>query len=320
MSMTEQNIYDFLIIGAGCAGASAAMYAARLNLKTAMLGELPGGLITTTDIVENWPGIQKISGPDLAQSLLDHAMSYGVPLINERAVEILKAVPGDSDTQKSGFIVKTESATYLAKAVLIATGSEHRKLGVPGELEFASKGVSYCALCDAGFYRNKVAAVVGGGDSAAKEAILLAEKSSKVYVFVRKDVLRAEAPNQEKMKKLTEAGKLEIRFNTEIAEILGSGKVEKVKLKSGEEVALEGIFVSVGMIPRSDLAKNLGATLTAGGEIMIDRESRTNVPGVYAAGDVTDTKFKQAIIGAAEGITASVDAFEYVGKNNVVCY
>ncbi len=316
--MTGQTVYDLLIIGAGCAGASAAMYGARLNLKTAMLAELPGGLITTTDIVENWPGIKKISGSDLAQSLLDHAISYGVPLINEKALELLKAVPGITGEKKSGYIVKTASSSYPAKTILIATGSEHRKLGVPGEKEFASKGVSYCALCDAGFYKNKTVAVVGGGDSAAKEAILLSEKSSKVYLLVRKDILRAEAPNREKLKKLETEGKVEIRFNTEIEEILGSEKVEEIKLKSGEKLRIDGVFMAVGMIPRSELAKNIGVTLSIGGEIIIDRESTTNVPGIYAAGDVTDTKFKQAIISSAEGITAAVEAFEYVNKNEFV--
>jgi thioredoxin reductase (NADPH) len=315
--MAQQNIYDFLIIGAGCAGASAAMYAARINLKTVMIAELPGGLITTTHSVENWPGIKEISGPDLAQSLLDHAMSYDVQLINEKVEDITKAANAPQGKQ-SGFIVKTASNTYKAKAVLIATGTIHRNLGVPGEHEFANKGVSYCALCDAGFYKGKVVAVVGGGDSAAKEAILLSEKCSKVYMFVRKDVMRAEAPNQEQIKKLVAAGKMELKYNTEIAEITGKDKVERVKLKSGEELPLDGIFVAVGQLPLSGIAKNLGIQLNNTNEIIINKQSETNVPGIYGAGDVTDTKFKQAITGAAEGVTAAFFAFDYLGKNEIV--
>jgi thioredoxin reductase (NADPH) len=316
--MEERKIYDLLIIGAGCAGASAAMYAARLNLKTAMIGEIPGGLITTTHLVENWPGIKQISGPDLAQSLLDHAMSYNVPLINEKVIEIKKAVADVPEGKISGFILKTASGVYSTKCVLIATGSDHRKLGVPGEKELANKGVSYCALCDAGFYRNKIVAVVGGGDSAVKEANLLAEKCSKVYLFVRKDVMRAETTNQKKINELVAAGKVEIRFNTEIAEIIGTEKVIGVKLKSGEEIAMDGVFVAVGLMPSSELAANVGVLVNDRGEIITNRESQTNVPGIYAAGDVTDVKFKQAIIGAAEGVTASVSAFEYIGKTEII--
>ena len=312
--MNDQNTYDLVIIGAGCAGASAAMYAARLNVKVAMIGELPGGLITTTHLVENWPGIKQISGPDLATNLLDHAMSYGVPLINQKVVEVRKAVENPADGV-SGYIVKTGSAEYIAKTVMFATGTEHKKLDVPGEKELANKGVSYCALCDGGFYKNKVVSIVGGGDSAAKEAILLSELCAKVYLFVRGDKLRAEEPNQ---KRLMASQKIEVRKNTQIAEILGSGKVEKVKLVGGEEIELSAVFVAVGHLALSELAKHLGVTLNSRGEIVIDRMSQTNLPGIYAAGDVADSHFKQAITGAAEGVSGAYSAFEYLGKTKVV--
>ena len=164
------EIFDFLIIGAGCAGASGAMYASRLNLKSVMIAEMPGGLITTTHLVENWPGIKSISGPDLASSIMDHATSFGVPLKNETVLDI-EAVPISEELEqagkKPGFVVRTASNQYLTKTILFATGSHHRKLGLPSEEQFENRGVSYCALCDAAFFKNKPVAVVGSGDSAA---------------------------------------------------------------------------------------------------------------------------------------------------------
>lgn len=316
--MSEATIYDLIIIGAGCAGASGAMYAARLNLKTAMVAELPGGLITTTHIVENWPGIKQISGPDLAAALLDHAQSYNVPLINEKAVEVTKAATNVPEGKQSGYIVKTGSNTYYAKTVMFATGTQYKKMNVPGEKELANKGVSYCALCDGAFFKGKTVAIVGGGDSAAKEAILLTEYCPKVYVFARGEVLKGEGPNLARVAALQKDGKIDVRTKTEVAEILGTERVEKVKLKSGEEIPLQGVFVAIGHLALSGLAQQLGVTLNPKGEIMINRISETNLPGIYAAGDVADTHFKQAITGAAEAVTAAHSSFDYLKKNEVV--
>lgn len=314
--MADAEIYDFLIIGAGCSGASGAMYASRLNLKSLMIAELPGGLITTTHLVENWPGEKSISGPDLAIKLVDHATSFGVPLKNEKVLEVHRAVENPPEGKQSGYVVKTASAEYKAKTVLIATGTKHRKIGVPGEQEFENKGVSYCALCDGAFFKEKVVGVVGGGDSAAKEALLLSEYASKVHVFVRRDVLRAEPVNGDRVK--AKGDKIEVHFETEIEEILGGDKVEKVRFKGGEEMPMDGVFVAIGHIPLSELAAQVGAALTEKKEIKINRKAETNVPGIFSAGDVTDTEFKQAITGSAEAVTASFWAFEYLGQNEVV--
>lgn len=311
----KREIYDLVIIGAGCAGASGAMYAARMNLKAIMIAELPGGLITTTHVVENWPGIKTISGPDLGIAIVDHAMSFGVPLANERAIEVTKAVINPPSGKQSGYIVKSASNTYYAKTVLFATGTKWKKLGCPGEDTFANKGVSYCALCDAAFFKGKNVAIVGGGDSAAKEALLLSGFCPKVYLFVRGDKLRAEPVNFDRVQKNE---KIEVRYQTEIKEILGSKLVEKVILKNGEELALEGVFVAIGHLALSELAGQIGVALDEKGEIMINRNAETNLPGIYAAGDVCDTQFKQAITGAAEAVTAAYFAFDYVGKNEVV--
>lgn len=309
--------YDFLIIGAGCAGASAAMYASRLNLKSIMVAEMPGGLITTTHLVENWPGIKSISGPDLAQSLLDHASAFGVPLKNEKVLQIEKfAISAEAEAagKKPGFIVRTASNQYLAKALLVATGTMHKRLNCPGEKELENKGVSFCALCDGAFYKNKIVAVVGSGDSAAKEALLLAEYASKVYVISRSH-LHPEPVNLERVKANP---KIECLSQSEVAEIQGNNKVEKVILKDGKELAMDGVFIAIGHIPLSDIAESLGVKVNHHKEIEINRKSETNISGVYAAGDVCDTEFKQAIIGSAEAVAASYWTFEYLQANEVV--
>lgn len=313
--MTDSNIYDLLIIGAGCAGASGAMYASRMNLKTAMIGELPGGLITTTHLVENWPGIKSCTGPELAQMLLDHASAFGVPLFNERVTEVTKAVQNPAEGTQSGYILKTGSHTYQAKTVLFATGTEYRKMGVPGEKELANKGVSYCALCDGALFKGKTVAVVGGGDSAAKEALLLAEHCPKVYLIVRKDVLRAEPVNYDRI--LAKKDRIEILYQTEIKEIAGEKKVEKIVLKDGKEIPMQGVFVAIGHLALSGLAEKLGVALNDKKEIIINRSSQTSMPGIFAAGDVADSHFKQAITGAAEAVTAAYFAFDYLGRNKV---
>ncbi len=301
--------FDFLIVGAGCAGASGGMYASRMNLKTVMLAEMPGGLITTTHLVENWPGIKSISGPDLAQQLVDHATSFGVEMKGEKVKEIERA-ENEPESKKAGFIVKTASNQYRAKTVLIATGSDHRHLDVPGEKEFANKGVSYCALCDGAFYKEKIVCVVGGSDSAAKEALLLSEHAKKVYIFAR-STLHPEPVNGDRV---DNANNIEVREGAQVEKIEGKEKVESVTLKSGEKIDMDGVFIAIGQIPNTDLVKSLGVELNEKNEIKINRNSETNIPGLYAAGDVTDTKFKQAITGSAEAVTASYWAYEYIQK------
>ncbi len=295
------EVYDMLIIGGGCAGLSAGMYAARLNLKTLLFAELPGGLITTTHIVENWPGIISTTGPDLGSSLWEHAKASGVLMKSET----IRSVEKQGDL----FIAKSSRNEYHGKSIIFATGSLHRHLGCAGEEEFKNRGVSYCALCDGAFYKDKVVAIVGGGDSAAKEALFLAQHASKVYVIVRKDVLRAEPANH---KLVMSEPKIEVLFKEEVEEIMGSKSVEKVRLKSGRELDLEGVFVAIGQIPSTELAAQIGVELNDKKEIKINRHSETSVPGVYACGDCTDTEFKQAITGSAEGVTAAYFAFSYL--------
>ncbi len=311
--------YDFLILGAGGTGLASAMYAARLGLKTLVLGtshgtELPiGGVITTTDIVENFPGFAKISGIELTKKLEEQARSYKLVTIREeRALETKKG--------KNCFYVKTDKNNYMTKAILFATGTKWRKLEIPGAQEFENHGISYCALCDGPLFKNRIIAVVGGGDSAVKEALLLSTYAKKIYLIARNKI-RPEPVNLEKLKKNK---KIEVIENTNVKEIKGNSVVKSILLdklhKGKKELNVRGVFVAIGHIPLSDLAKNAGVKLNDKQEIMINHETaETNVRGIFAAGDVTDTKFKQLITGVAEGCTAAYYAYEYITKNKVIC-
>lgn len=316
--MLEQKpIYDIIVIGTGIAGLSAGMYCGRFNLKTLVIGDMPGGIITTTHLVENYPGIISITGADMGQVFLDHAQKFGAKLEFAKVTSVEQCPPPPGENKKGAFSVKTASKEFVGKTVMFATGTEHRKLGVTGEKELNAKGVSYCALCDAAFFKEKTVCVVGGGDSSAIEALILAAQCKKVYMFVRKDILRAEPINYDKIMK---SANIEVRLKTEIAEIRGKEKVESVLLKSGEEIPMDGVFVAIGHVALSGLAGKLGVALDDHGQIKINRNSETNIPGVFAAGDVCDTAFKQAITGASEAVIGSYFAYQYLQKNEVGYY
>lgn len=312
MENLTPQIYDVIVIGSGVAGASAAMYCGRFNLKTLMIGDRPGGIITTTHLVENYPGIPSITGQRMGEIFLEHATKFGAIIKNSRVKSVLRC-PDVGDT-KGAFEVSTSKETFVGKSLIFSTGTEYKKLGVPGEKEFEAKGVSYCALCDGAFFKNKNVVIVGGGDASAIEALILAEQCRKVTMLVRRDVLRAEPVN---LKKVQEHPKIEVRFNTEVAEIKGSQKVESVVLKSGEELKIDGVFVAIGHVALSGLAKDLGVELDSHGQIKINRKSETNVPGIFAAGDVVDSPFKQAITGASEAVVASYFAYQFLQQNEV---
>ena len=310
--------YDFIIIGAGVTGLAAAMYGARLGLKTLCLGatsgsELPiGGVITTTNVVENYPGFIRLTGSELSDAIYKHASSYELVSIREEKV---------SNVEKSEkeFIVKTDKAIYNAKAILFATGTKWRRLEVPGSKEYENKGVVYCALCDAPLFRNKIVCVIGGSDSAVKDALVCAEHAKKVYIIYRGEQIRPEPIN---LKRVLANKKIEIINKANVVEVKGGKFVESVVLdreyNGGKELALEGVFVAIGHIVLSELAGSLGVKLNEKKEIVIDHKtSETNLEGVYAAGDVADKPFKQAITGVAEGCTAAYSAFEYLSKRKV---
>ncbi len=301
-------IYDTIIIGGGSTGFSAAMYAGRLNLKTLVLVENMGGTLTIAGNVENWPGIKSIDGYDLADKIKEHAMEYDIEVIEKRATEIKK--------DKALFTVKTQDQSFQTKTIIIATGTKVKKLDIKGEDKFANKGVHYCALCDGPLYKQKTLCVVGGGDSAAKGALVLSEWGKKVYLIYRGDKITPEPVNMKRIEKKVKENKIEIITNTNLIEINGKDKVTSILLDrpANKKMDMDGIFIEIGHIPLSDLVKPLGVKTNQKGEIIIDKNANTNIPGIFAAGDVVDGHFKQAITGSAEGVLAAYSAYEFVNK------
>jgi thioredoxin reductase (NADPH) len=310
-------IYDLIIIGAGVTGLASAMYAGRLNLKTLVLGmnssnELPiGGVITLTEVVENYPGFIRLTGTELAENLRKHALDY------KNNVDIKEELVLDLKKEKNYFIIKTKNNKYSAKAILFATGTKWRKLPMKGALEYEKKGVHYCALCDCTFYKNKIVAVIGGSDSAVKEALLLSEYAKKVYIIYRGEKIRPEPINGERIKKNK---KIIVIAKTNVIEIKGDKFVNQIildnKYQGNKIIKLDGVFGAIGSDPLSQLAKKLNVKTNEKNEIIINhKDSSTNIPGIFAAGDITDKEFKQAITGVAEGVTAAHSAYEYINKN-----
>ncbi len=311
--MVAQNyfqffMYDIVILGAGCVGLGAGVYAGRFNMKTLLMGELMGGTITTTHLVENYPGFVSLSGPELAEKLEQHARSVDIEIVNGVVIDIQHH--GDC------FSIHTKESEYRTKTVLYVTGTTYRSLDIPSVKRLENRGVSYCASCDGPLFKGKNLAVVGGGDSAAKESLLLAEFSPKVYIIVRGDRLKAEPIN---LKRVEKNPKIEVLLNTEVAEAIGENLLERIQLKNGNILDVQGLFIEIGRIPRTELAAKLGVELNSQKEIKINRNSETNIRGFYAAGDVTDTVFKQAITGVGEGILGVYSAYEYISSQNIEC-
>jgi thioredoxin reductase (NADPH) len=305
--------YDTIIIGGGISALGAAIYCGRFQLKTLVIGEKSGGTIILTDDIANYPGFKKITGMDLFDKVKEHAQDYDIE-IKEQKVEKVEQC-------ENCFKVSTKDETFETKTIIFATGTEWRKLNVPGEKEFANKGVHYCALCDGAIYKDKIMGVVGGSDSAAKEALLLAGYGKKVYIIYRKEKIRAEPIN---LKKVEDNPKIEIINNTNIVEIKGdkfvNGIVFDKPYNGSTEFKLDALFVEIGHIPISDLAKQINVKINKKGEIVVDKKtSATNIKGVYACGDVVDSEFKQAITGVAEGVIAAYNVYQYVTNESPVC-
>jgi thioredoxin reductase (NADPH) len=236
----------------------------------------------------------------------EHMDSLEIPYITDEIKSIEKV--------NEHFELRSFFQNFKAYSVCIATGSLRRKLGIPGEEEFAGKGVSYCATCDGPFYKDKVVCVIGGSDSAAKEALFLAQNTKKVYIIYRGEDLRAEPINK---KRVLESDNIEIIYETNIVKIIGEGKVKSVVFDNGKELNVDGVFIEIGSIPNSDIAKRIGVDTNDHNEIKINRKSETNIPGIFAAGDVADAPFKQAITGVAEGVIAAYSAFDYVKEMSI---
>lgn len=300
--------WDLIIIGAGPAGLTAGIYGVRSGLKTLIIEEkIPGGAAAESPRIENYPGFPSISGRELIDKMVEQCKKFEVPINQmEKVVEL--------DLKRKKKILKTEKTSYTASAIIIASGCSHQELGVPGESEFRGRGVSYCAVCDGAFFKGKRVIVIGGGNSAAVSAIYLSNLASEVKLAHRRDRLRAE---ETLAKDLRERG-VEILWNTELKEIKGDSKVKSVRLfdKKGKtkEMEINGVFVQVGEIPNSQIAKEAGVKVDDGGYIIVDGRQRTNIEGVYAAGDVTSGPVKQVGAAVGQAIQAATDAFGYIKK------
>lgn len=261
------------------------MYSGRLGMKTLIVGDNLGGTITLTTGIENYPGFKSVSGTELAGKLREHAQEYGAEFLEDLAIDIRRA--------GNCFEIFTSGKKFLSKCIVFATGTKHRKLEVPRAEKFENRGVHYCALCDGSFYRDKVVAVIGGGDSAAKEALLLATYAKKIYIIYRGEKIRPEPINA---RRIEGSKKIEVITRANVIEIKGDTKVSSAVLdreyKGSRELEVDGLFIAIGGVPLSKLAKKLGVETNEKGEIKIDRQAKTNVGGIFAAGDVTDTAYR----------------------------
>ncbi|MFS0647103.1 thioredoxin-disulfide reductase [Siminovitchia sp. 179-K 8D1 HS] len=305
--MSEEKMYDVIVAGAGPAGMTAAVYTSRANLSTLMLERgVPGGQMADTADVENYPGFDHILGPDLSAKMFEHAKKFGAEYAYGDVKEIV-----DEGSHK---IVKAGSKEYKALSVIIATGAEYRKLGVPGEAELTGRGVSYCAVCDGAFFKDKELVVIGGGDSAVEEGAYLTRFASKVTIIHRRDQLRAQKILQQRA---FANEKINFIWNHTVKQINEKdGKVGSVTLVSTEtgeerEFSTDGVFVYIGMDPLTKSVENLGIT-NESGYIETNENMATSIPGIFAAGDVRDKLLRQIVTATGDGSIAAQSAQIYI--------
>ena len=297
---------DIIIIGGGPAALTAALYAGRAGLDALMLEkQYEGGQIVTTNEVENYPGFRSITGPELANNMYEHAKDFGSIMKYEEVIDIKI----DGDIKK----VITGMHTYESKVIILSMGAKPKKIGIDREDELTGKGVSYCATCDGGFYRKKIVAVIGGGDTAVEDALHLSRLAEKVYVIVRRDSLRA---NKSAQKKLFEANNVEIIWNSVVTKLNGEERLSSLEItnnKDGKVADLEvnGVFVAIGSEPSTELVKDL-VNLDKTGYIIADESCKTNVDGIFAIGDIRTKEVRQVLTAAADGAVSIYGAEKYL--------
>ena len=306
--MSEPKFYDVIVLGAGPAGLTAALYTARGLLKTLIIERLgPGGQAALTHEIENYPGFPEgVNGFELSQKMDEQAKKFGAEF-EYGEIERIESAYGQFDVTASG-------KTYSARSLIIATGVSPHRLGLEGEDKYIGSGISFCATCDAAFYRNKIAAIVGGGDSAIVEAIFLTRFASKVYVIHRRDALRASKIVGDRAFKNK---KIEFIWDTVVEKLHGDKKLERLTLKNVKtgalsELAIDGMFLYIGGIPNTDFLNGIGVELSEKGFIPTDENMATNVPGVFAAGDIRVKEFRQVITAAGDGALAAYSVEKYL--------
>ncbi len=295
--------YDVCIVGAGPAGMAAAIYSARKALSTIMLEtKSAGGYMALAPWIENYPGVEKVAGMELAERMRKQAEGFGIDSRTESAIEVAR--------KKDGFLVKTSDNEYAARTVILATGCNYSRLGIPGESEFLGKGVSYCATCDGPFFSGKRVAVVGGGNTALSSAILMCDIASEVYLVHRREQFRGDEMLQ---KRLGKTKPMLCRVPTRIIgnQFVTGIELEDVGTKKKTILPIDGVFVNIGALPNSSLAKSIGAHLDEKGHIRTDPNGATSVPGLFAAGDVTGG-IRQVVIATGQGAAAATGAYDYI--------
>ena len=298
---------DVLILGGGPAGMTAAIYAARYDLKPVVIAKSIGGTANLAGEIENWPGFIG-SGADLMKKFKEHADKFEVGFHQSEITKV--------DKDANGFYVELGDKVVHGKSLIIALGMEHRKLNIKGEKEFLGKGVSFCATCDGLFFKNKTVAVVGGSDSAAKAALFLSDIAKKVYVIYRKNEMRCEPISTNKLK---QKKNVEFYFNSAPLEIIGDKKVTGLKINQTEKdkskdhlITLDGVFIEIGATPMLEVTSGLKLKTDANGSIIIDNACKTNTLGVFAAGDNANTLLKQIVVAAGEGAIAAKSAYDFL--------
>ncbi len=296
---------DLIIAGSGPAGLSAAVYAANAMLDFAVIEKFPmsGGQMLNTYDINNYLGFEAVDGFTLGQTFRKHAENKGSEFINDEIISI--------DKIDGGYSIKCNKGEYEAKTVIFATGANPKKLGVKGELELAGRGVSYCATCDGNFFRGKKAAVIGGGDVALEDALYLANICEEVYLIHRRDELRGAKYLQDKV---MSNDKIKILYSNEAEKIIGENKVEKLKLKNGKELDVDGVFIAVGLEPNSKLLE--GIADMENGFIKADESGITSAEGIFAAGDVRTKRLRQISTAVSDGANCVHSVEEFINKNN----
>lgn len=307
MYMTEERIYDVIIIGAGPAGMTAAVYASRADLDTLMIERgIPGGQMANTEDVENYPGYESILGPDLSNKMFEHAKKFGAEYAYGDITSII-----DGHRYKT---VKAGDKEYKTKTIIIATGAKYKKLGIPGEEELAGRGVSYCAVCDGAFFKDKELIVIGGGDSAVEEGVYLTRYAKKVTIVHRRDELRAQKILQERAFKNE---KVDFIWDTIVTDINEKdGKVGSVTLKNVHtdqvtEKTADGVFIYIGLEPLSAPFESLGITNDEG-NIPTNDQMETDIPGIFAVGDIREKTLRQIVTATGDGSIAGQNAQHYI--------
>jgi len=292
-------MYDMIIVGGGIAGITAAIYAARKEMKFAIIAPEFGGEIANTTDVENWPGIKSISGKELAKSYVDHMTSLGVEIIEDKVIEV---------EHKNHFLIKTGKSIYESRTLIWATGSKYRELNIPGEEKFKGRGVTYCSICDGPIFKDRIVAVIGAGNVGLTAAIYMSEIASKVYLIEASEKINGDPILANKLRS---QNNVEIILGVKLESIDGERRVASIKLEGGREIKLDGVLINIGYRPATEMIKDI-VKLDRYGYVEVDWKNMTTTQGLFAAGDVVNNPYKQLVMSASDGAKAALGAYDYL--------